>query len=200
MKRQLTFVSSIIILITYLAFAILARLNYPGLYSASHNWLSDLGSPDLNPHGALFYNIGIVLTGLVLLPFFWGLSEWAHEVNRVQNAMLFLTRLFGCLGAVAMLMSAVFPITIPAAHSFLSASLYILLGTAFAFSVATLRYYPRYPKSLLVIGVFVALEDMLFGMILNTYLFEWLTVALLLGYVLLLGIVTWRKTIYVQPV
>lgn len=128
-----------------------------------------------------------------MLPFFLGISLWAMAGNRIQKAMLFLTQLFGSLGSLAMVLSAFFPINIPGPHSFWSTSLYILTGTAFAFSVAALRYYPKYPRWLLFLGILVAIEDMVWGLILNSYIFEWLTVALFLIYILLLGIETKRK-------
>ncbi len=38
---------------------------------------------------------------------------------------------------------------------------------------------------------------MFWGMVLNTYILEWLTVALFLFYILLLGIETNRKAMYI---
>jgi hypothetical membrane protein len=197
MKHYCSFLSSLFAPIIYLLFANLALTSFPGNFSPQQNWLSDLGSSQLNPEGAIFYNLGIIFTGITLLPFFLGLRVWLIKEHKTQNIMVFLTQLFGCLGAVAMVMSALFPITVTGAHSFWSAALYIVIGTAFAFSVAALRYYPRYPKWLLAVGVLIAVEDMLWGTILNTYLVEWITVALFLAYVLLLGIVTRQKEKYI---
>jgi hypothetical membrane protein len=196
MKRKLVFYSSVITVISYLLFTFIAFMVFPNTYSPTQNWLSDLGSSRLNPRGAVVYNLGIVLTGLAVLICFLGIDEWRIAGHKKQNAMLFLTRLFGCLGALAMIMSALFPITLFDAHSFWSSSLYILLGTAFGFSVAALRYYPRFPRWLLFLGALIAIEDMIWGWVLNTYPMEWLTVALFLSYILLLGIETKRKPDY----
>ena len=108
MKRHysLSFVTSMFAIVCYLAFALLAFSLYPLPYSPMSNWLSDLGNANLNPSGALFYNIGIVATGVVLLPFFLGLSQWKMGNDRIQNLMLFLTQGLGILGALAMIMSA----------------------------------------------------------------------------------------------
>jgi hypothetical membrane protein len=196
MKRNFTFFSSVFIVACYLLFSLLAFLNLPTHYSPMDNWLSDLGSYQLNPKGAIFYNLGIILTGVILLFFFGSLVELKIAGDKKQNTLLLLTQLFGITGAFAMIMSAVFPITFGGIHSFLSALLYILLGTAFAFSVTALRYYSGYPRWLLVLGGLIAVEDMVWGLILNTYLMEWITVGLFLIYILLLGLVTRRKEIY----
>jgi hypothetical membrane protein len=193
MKRNLAFFSSVFIVIGYLLLAFLAFINLPSSYSPLENWLSDLGSHQLNPKGAIFYNAGIILTGISLIVFFVSLVEWKMAGNKKQNIMLLLTQIFGCAGAIAAIMSAAFPITVEGIHSFWSAILYIFLGTAFAFSVAAMRYHPYYPKWLLILGGLVAVEDMAWSLVLNTYMMEWITVALFLIYVSFLGFVTSRK-------
>lgn len=200
LKRNLAFYSSVFAVVIYLLLAFLAFISLSASYSPLENWLSDLGSYRLNPKGAIFYNLGIILTGITLIVFFSSLAEWKMVGNKKQNVMLFLTQFFGYAGAIAMIMSAVFPITNEGIHSFWSASLYILLGTAFAFSVAAMRYYPYYPKWLLVLGGLIAVVDIVWGLIANIYLMEWITVALFLFYILLLGVVTGRKEILATKV
>ncbi len=194
MKRHysLSFVTSIFAILCYLTFAFLAFSRYTLPYSPLSNWLSDLGNTDLNPSGAIFYNIGIVATGIMLLLFFPGLSQWKTGKSRVQNLMLFVTQGFGILGAFAMLMSGLYPINFLALHSIFSTCLYILLGTAFAFSVFALRYHPKCPRWLLILGVLTALMDILSGVFHTVTVLEWVTVALLLCYLGLLGVETNR--------
>lgn len=189
MKRHLSFsfVTSLVAVLCYLTFALLAFAQYPLPYSPMRNWLSDLGNADLNPHGALFYNIGIVATGVVLLLFFLGLAQWKMRNNRIQNLMLRLTQGFGILGTLALVMSGFYPINFTALHSFFSISLYILLGTAFGFSVAAIRYYPTCPRWLLILGALTALADILSGIFHTVYVLEWVTVSLFLCYPVLLG-------------
>lgn len=194
MKRHysLSFVTAMFVIVCYLAFALLAFSRYPLSYSPLSNWLSDLGNANLNPSGALFYNIGIVATAGAVLLFFLGLSQWKIAKKQRQNLMLVVTQVFGILGALAMLMSGLFPINFLALHSFLSACLYILLGTAFAFSVAALRYHPTCPRWLLILGVLTALVAMLFGIFHTIFVLEWVTVVLFLSYVGVLGAETQR--------
>ncbi|HEU0001774.1 MAG TPA: DUF998 domain-containing protein [Ktedonobacteraceae bacterium] len=194
MKKQpsLSFVASLFAIVCYLAFALLAFAHYPLSYSPLKNWLSDLGNPDLNPSGAIFYNIGIVATAVALSLFFLGLSRWKMENNRTQRLMLLITQGFGLLGAFAMFMSGLYPINSLALHSFFSICLYILLGTAFAFSIAALRYHAACPRWLLIVFAFTAVVDMLSGVFHTVTVLEWVTVALLLCAVGLLGVETNR--------
>jgi hypothetical membrane protein len=194
MKRHhsLSFVSGMFAILCYLMFAFLAFSRYPLSYSPVSNWLSDLGNANLNPSGSLFYNIGIVTTGGALLLFFLGLSRWKMEKNRIQNLMLFLTQGFGILGSFALLMSGLYPMNFLALHSFFSTCLYILLGTAFAFSVAALRYQSICPRWLLVLGASTAFVAILYGFFHTVTPLEWITTTLFLCYVGLLGAETNR--------
>jgi Protein of unknown function (DUF998) len=189
MKKHLSlsFVAALFAIVCYLACTLLAFAHYLLPFSPLNNWLSDLGNPDLNPSGALFYNIGIIATAVVLPLFFLGLSRWKMEHHRTQRLMLFLTQGFGILGALAMLMSGLYPISSPALHGFFSICLYILLGTAFAFSVTALRYHAACPRWLLIVCAFTALVDMLSGVFHTVTVLEWVTVALLLCSLGLLG-------------
>ncbi len=188
--RPVSFIASLLLILCYLSFSLLAFWHFPRIYSPLTNWLSDLGSPKLNPQGAIFYNVGIVTTGLLLLPFFLGLSNWRMDDSRIQSAMLVLTCVPGLLGGLAMIMSAVFPINHIEQHRFWSISLYILLGTAFIFSVAALRYHQRFPRWALGFGIVTGLVDIFSGIFQDVYLLEWITVALFLGYILIVGINT----------
>ena len=189
--RYFSFVFSTLVALSYIAFAFLAFVRYPTSYSPTLNWLSDLGSLDLNPKGAHFYNTGMIITGIFLIPFFLGLSTMKLEDNKVQNMMLFITQLFGLLGSLSMIMTALYPINYVTPHSFWSAGLYITIGTSFAFSVAASRYYPEWPKWLLLFGAITALSDMLISVFFNTiHVLEWITVSLFLVYCILLGVET----------
>jgi hypothetical protein len=91
-----------------------------------------------------------------------------------------------------MLMSGFYPMNFLALHSFFSTCLYILLGTAFAFSVAALRYHPACPRWLLIVGVSTALVALLDGIFHTVTALEWVATALFLCYVGLPGAETNR--------
>ncbi len=190
--RHLSFITSILVVVFYLTFTILAYKQYSLPYSPVRNWLSDLGSTNLNPNGAGLYNIGIISTALFLILFFLGLYIWKCENNKIQNVMLLLTQGFGVLGSMCMIISAIYPIDLFGVHSFWSTSLYILLSTAFAFSVAAFRYYPKFPKWLLILGLSTTFMVILTSFMKTVFLLEWITVVLFLGYVFLVGIETRR--------
>jgi hypothetical membrane protein len=192
---SISFYGGILAGLCYVIFTLLAYSRYPLPYSPTTNWLSDLGNPNLNPQGAIFYNIGIISTALFLIVFFLGLSVWKMENKRAQVIMLRLTQVFGVLGAFCMMMSGIFPINLYKIHAFWSTSLYILLSTGFAFSAAALRYHLRVPRWLLILGVSTAVMVILTSFFPAAYVLEWITVSLFLLYVILVGMETRREEI-----
>jgi hypothetical membrane protein len=193
MKRYpFSFIAGILASSGYLVFTFLAFVLYPLPYSPTTNWLSDLGNPNLNPQGAIFYNMGIISTSMFLIVFFLGLSVWKIEGNKVQLIMLRLTQAFGIMGAFCMMMSGIFPINLYTIHSFWSTSLYILLSTGFVFSAAMLRYHQGFPGWLLILGVSTAVMVILTSFFPTAYVLEWITVILFLLYVTFVGIETKR--------
>lgn len=180
--------SSLLVLSNYSICTFLAYLNYRLAYSPLNNWLSDLGNKVLNPSGAIYYNTGIFLSAAWLLIFFFGFSIVKSRQNKIQNMMVLLVQIFGMIGCASMALSAFFTIDNPGPHSFLSAVLYISLGTAFAFSVAALRYNPGWPRWLLFLGVLATLFDLTASVFFNALpIFEWITISLFLAYIVLIG-------------
>jgi len=191
--KYISFIGGILAVLCYLVFALLAFSRYPMPYSPMKNWLSDLGSVELNPDGAIFYNIGIISTALFLIVFFLGLSVWKIEDNKAQIIMLRLTQAFGILGSFCMMMSAIYPINLYTIHSFWSTSLYVLLSTAFIFSAAALRYHQRVPRWLLILGVSTAMMVILTSIFPIAYVLEWITLLLFLSYVSFVSFETKRQ-------
>lgn len=192
MKRRppLSTIAAFVAALCYVCFAFVAFSQYPGAFSPLGNWLSDLGSRSLNPRGALFYNTAVISASLALGVFFLGLSNWQIGHLRMQKVMLRTTQAFGLLGCLAMAMSALYPIDCLPQHSFWSISLYALLGTSFVFSVFALRYHPQCPRWVLVLGGITGLVDIISSFFGSVYVMEWLTVALFLCYILVVGIIT----------
>jgi len=187
---DLCFLAGMPVVVLYVTFTLLAFASYPNSYSPMTNWLSDLGSRVLNPHGALFYNTGIVFSGLCSFLFFLSLSSKKIPGNKIQGLMVLVTQRFGLIGSFALIMSALYPIDLGRAHGFWSVALYIMLGTAFAFSVAALRYHSFWPKWLLVLGITTAAADILSGVLGTWPVMEWVTVAFFLSYVAAVALVS----------
>jgi hypothetical membrane protein len=81
MKLPISSMAGIAVIILYCVFTFSSWALFSTTYSPVTNWLSDLGnsSPMYNPRGAILFDLGCILTGIALFPFFIGLYEWCNE-------------------------------------------------------------------------------------------------------------------------
>jgi len=124
----------------YILFAGNAWLAYPNTFGpANNNWLSDLGNRDLNPNGSEFYVIGCIATGVLVGASFVGLLAWSQSSTRVQRYLLTFVQIAGLLGAVAIVMTAVYTIDQFEAHQFWSRVINVGFAVALFVSPFALR-------------------------------------------------------------
>ena len=181
--------------VTYVFFAFLSYAKYPLPISPFRNWLSDLGDQIVNPKGAVFYNLGVILTALCLAIWFTaGLFQWRIKGNAAHQRLLLISQAAGVLSALALTMSALFPINLLQVHSFWSRIHFMMFGMGFGFSVAALRYHPGFTRASLYLGICTAIMPSLMLVFSQAYVLEWLAVACIIAYVLSIGIVSLRFT------
>jgi hypothetical protein len=195
-KRRMTlpFFSAVLACSTYLVSATLSYARYPVPYSPLTHWLSDLGDRSANPDGAVYYNVGILTVAALLFIWFLGLSEWKVSTSRPQFSFLWIAQVSGALGALAVAMSAVFPIDMFQAHAFWSRAHYMMLAMGFGFSVAALACNPEFPRILLYVGTLASFSPLATLVAGDVYWMEWVSVGLFLLYVMSVGISSLRLT------
>jgi hypothetical membrane protein len=190
MKRHhsITLALGVAICAIYLSCASLAFLRYPESYSPSGNWLSDLGNRAISPEGSKYYNIGVMVSGGLLILFFLSLRGMRLAENRRQRVVLTLSQASGVIGAAGMILSGVFSIDTPSRHSVMSAILRIGVGTAFGFTVPALVYHRGVRRWILVLGAATTLLDLVVSALFNkTRILEWPVILLFLVYCIVLG-------------
>jgi hypothetical protein len=184
-----TFVGGIVAVVTYLACTLIAYLMFPGPFGPVGNWLSDLGNADLNPSGALIYNVGVALTGVALLGFFGGLGRWsAHEGPRMRRRVD-AVRVLGFVAAITTVGTALISESVNAdIHGIVSMTNIEFLAAAAALSGLVLYRRPGFWRLIAVVALTSELVALAFGFLIHTFLMEWLAVGLVLLYVFLLAL------------
>ncbi len=185
-------VAGVAAVVVYLAFTITAYLYYPGGYGPLSNWLSDLGNPIDNPSGAVFYRLGCGLTAVFLLMFFAGLSGW-NAGDKKMKALLLIAQVAGMFSAVALILTAVFPLgTQTDMHRLWSMMLYLLLGFFLTFSATSLLRHPAFARWVAYYGFLTAAFNFVNGAVLmavigDVYIGEWISVGMFMFYVIMLA-------------
>jgi hypothetical membrane protein len=105
--RRLGGYCGIAAIVIYVLCTLAAAFQYPMQFNPFDNWISDLGSYEKNPSGALIYNIGSGIAGLLLMPFFISLMAW-YKLAKKNRHLYLGAEIFGLISAFGMIMLAVF--------------------------------------------------------------------------------------------
>jgi hypothetical protein len=179
-KYPISFVAGIGAIIIFWIFASISIALFPGIYNPFVNWMSDLGNSNLNPDGSVYFNIGIIITGIFLFPFFIGLYEW--YIGGTRNKILtILTQFAGFCAAFSMIMLGIYPEDTPETHIFWAVSLFTLTILTFILpSIALYKY--KFTRSIAKFG----LSSTVLNLILWLFIFpilEWITILMSFSFI-----------------
>jgi hypothetical protein len=181
-KWALLPIAGVLVILFYCGFTLTSIAFFPRPVSPLNDWLSDLGNSTFNPHGAIFYNAGCILTGLALFPFFAGFYYWYTD-EKWRKSLILVTQAVGFIsedaGAIHHLWSLVFFIF----------NLFVLI-----LANVSLITHRKFIRPIGYYGLVVAVINLLFVGLAYTSLLEWFTVFTALGYVAFLSYNTFRAS------
>ncbi len=174
----------------YCAYTILAIQRFPGNFSANLHYLSVLGNMNRNPSGAVFYNLGVMLTGLSLLIFYVVFVLW--NVSRERSKILWGVLIFGSLNGFSIFMSAVYP-EVPdyQKHYIWSLLIFIAFIPVLILFSLYLRRHSGLNKIISYSGFVLAVYNLIFVIYVLTEgttsgaLLEWISVFSYIGWIML---------------
>jgi hypothetical protein len=185
----------------YCIFTNIAIQRFPGTFSATQHYLSVLGNVNKNPNGAMFYNRGVMLTGLSLLLFYVGFVIW--NAMRDRSKILAAILIFGSMNGFSIFMSAVYP-EVPHYQFHFTWSLLIFIAfipVLILFSLY-LRRYSGLNKIISYSGLMLAAYNSVFVIYVLTEgtsggsLLEWISVFSYQGWIILyvINLMLFNKT------
>lgn len=191
LKGSIIFIAGIVAIVVYLIFSSIAFLKYPGAYGPLTNWLSDLGNPQASPSGAFFYNLGCILTSLVLIVFYIGLRQW-NTGNRKMRILLITAQIIGIFSAFSLILAALFPLgPHTSTHSFWSSMLTVAIGLFLTFSATALLRHPAFRRWIAYYAFLAALVNFIYAMSEATghkfFAGEWVAIGMFIIYVFLIA-------------
>jgi hypothetical membrane protein len=149
-------------------------------------WLSDLGNSSYNPQGTIFYNVGCVLTGLALFPFFAGLYYWYTD-EKWRKSLIVTTQAIGFIAAFALMMIGVFSEDSGAIHHLWSVVFFVFNLLVLILAKVSLMTHRKFIRPIGYYGLVVAVINPLFIGLSYTSILEWFTVFTALGFVAFLS-------------
>jgi len=178
----------IMAVVVYITMGFVSFLHYPAAYSPLHNALSQLGASTLNPSGAIFYDLGGIMLGALLIPFYLGMSRW-NTGGKPLKILIVAAQIGGIVSSLGLVWSCVFPAgpqinlhVLGASSAFIS-SIFFWIFTAFALlriplSIKWMAYFGYLPLVSNIVLAFVPA---------GRFLIEWVSVGFFLVYVVLLS-------------
>jgi len=191
MRWPILCIAGIMVIVLYCTFTFTSLALFPKPCNPINNWLSDLGNSSYNPNGAVFFNIGCVLTGLMLFPFYAGIRRW-YTKEYWRKHLLLVTQVAGFSSAFALVMIGVFSEDYPTQHLFWSQVFFVLNLAVLILANTSLITHPNFIRPIGYYGYAVAAINLTLILISTTPLIEWLTVFTALGYAGLLTYNTFK--------
>jgi hypothetical membrane protein len=180
-------VAGLMVIVLYCFFTLTSAALYPPPFSPVANWLSDLGSWSGNPSGAILYNVGCVVTGLALFPFYIGLYTW-YDGKKWRRILLTAGQILGLCSAFSLMMIGVFSADSGKPHLFWSAAFFTINFIVVLVVVSSLVTHPKFMKPIGIYGYLVTVASLVFDFTVGGPLVEWFTVFTALGFAGLLVI------------
>jgi hypothetical protein len=167
----------------YCIFTLISFSFFPSNFTPISNNLSELGDFYDNPNGAIFYNLGMVLTGLASILFYIGLYKWF--INKRKSNLLVVGLVAGIINALAIIMAGIFSETQETftLHVFWSILIFVSFFPVLILVNFSIMTYPDFNRLVAYYGFGVSLIDLSFlvflvftGVDANFPLIEWLAV------------------------
>ncbi|UCH04727.1 MAG: DUF998 domain-containing protein [Candidatus Thorarchaeota archaeon] len=171
----LTSLSGIFVILLYCSFTFASWAFYPDLFGPTTHYLSRLGNFNYSPFGAYFYNLGCILTGLALFPFFIGLYEWYTD-RLYQKMPLIVGQVIGILSAIALVMIGVFSEDQGSPHMTASSTFFLLNFFVLIIVNAALLLHTRFTKLVALYAFAIDILSLSFELTIGGPITEWFTV------------------------
>ena len=181
-KMSISIIAGFLVIVIYCVCTFISWALFPPPFSPFENWLSDLGNSSYNPNGAIFYNLGCILTGSALVPFFLGMYKWYRD--EIWHKIIGIcVQLIGFFSAFALIMIGVFSEDFMESHIFWSEVFFEVILLVLISASLFLLFHKDFIKPIAIYGFIVAILDLIFVFVIGTPILEWFTVFTALGFV-----------------
>jgi hypothetical membrane protein len=176
-------VSGVAAFVLFWVFTLTAAYFYPG-YSPFDNWMSDLGSLETNPQGGFFFNLGCILTGIALIPFFLGLYEW-YIGGRRNMILTIATQFSGIYLAFSIIMIGLNPIDNLEVHGFWAINFFTVSIFVTLFPSLALYKY-KFTRNVAIYGIFSTAVNVAFRFFIMMPIIEWSTILFSFSFIIVI--------------
>ena len=167
-RRYMLAIASIFLIVS-----VYAQLSFPETYSFLRNTISDQGSIMLNPDGHRLWNIGIILLGILTIPYLLFLY---HVLKSLSEIFSLVSTVIGIISSVSVSFVGIFPLDFEISHLISARVAFIGIFLKANIDLVLLllknRSEPKEKQTtnFIKIGIFYTVLDGAFIMMMVTYL------------------------------
>lgn len=150
---SLTFLGGTFTIVVAIVFTVASMLLYPGTTSLADHFMGDLGNNSLNPVGYILFNFGMILAGMSLVVFMYGMNKW--RIKELNDQRFTLAQVSGMVAGIGFVINGNFSESFSYLNIFWYAvSLVLTLVSILLFSLE-LQNHPKYVKNISHFGYIV---------------------------------------------
>ena len=154
-------ITGLMAVIVFTVFTFTSLALYPTSYNPLYDWVSNLGNINLNPSGAIFFNLGCILSGIIMIPFFTGLNIW-KPIKKLSKILLIFGMVLGIYASLSLVMVGVFPETHLQQHLIAAAGVFSSLFIIIIFLSLALFNHPKFIRLIAYYGIIPVVIDIIF--------------------------------------
>lgn len=158
---SLSAITGIVAFIVFTISILVSVSLYPTYYNPLYEWLSNLGNINLNPSGAVFFNWGCIITGLILIPFFVGLYAWKPQ-KIWGRILLVLGMVIGIFASISLIMVGIYPETESTSHFIAATIVFSSLFLIIILINLALYENPKFIRVVAYFGILAIIVDITF--------------------------------------
>jgi hypothetical protein len=107
MKWPISSIVGIMLVPVSLIFILISYSFFPTFFSPLQNYMSDLGNYKYNPNGAIYFNIGTIAGGGLMIVFFVGLYPF-YTKKKTNKRLLLILQIIGAFSGFTSIMAGAF--------------------------------------------------------------------------------------------
>jgi hypothetical membrane protein len=121
-------------------------------YSFINDHMSTLGAQSANPQGFVYFDIACIITGVLLVPYFFGLRRWRTE-DKILNFSLYVVIGIGFIACFGIVMQAIYRGDFGLEHFYYSAIHWVADAFLLLIAPIALLRAKKFYRPIIIVGL-----------------------------------------------
>jgi hypothetical protein len=152
---SLSFLGGTLTIVIAVVFTAASMLLYPGPATLSDHFIGDLGNADLNPVGYILFNFGLILGGMSLIVFMYGMNKW--RTKELNDQLFSFAQVSGIVSGIGFVINGNFSESFSFLNIFWYAVSLVMAFVSILLFCIVLQKHPKFNMNVAYFGYIVDL-------------------------------------------